>query len=95
MCYAACSAHISASFQSVCNPLGGFAKLDDGPVCGISLGYAVGQGVVDPPLGEGGPPHHLTLGNGEEAVAQAFESELGPAGLADAGVQMMRVLEMR
>jgi len=32
------------------------------------------------------------LGNGDETVAQAVEPELGPSSLADAGVEMMRVL---
>ncbi len=50
--------------------------------------------MVDQPLGERGGQHQLALGNGDEAVAQAVEPELGPAGLADAGVEMMRVLDV-
>ena len=50
--------------------------------------------MVDQSLGERGGQHQLALGNGDEAVPQAVELELGPAGLADAGVEMMRVLDM-
>ena len=74
--------------------LRGLAKLGDGPIGGVSLGDVVGPGVVDQPLGERGGQHQLALGNGDEAVAQAVEPELGTAGLADAGVKMMRVLDV-
>ena len=50
--------------------------------------------MVDQPLGERGGQHQLALGNGDEAVAQAMEPELGPAGLADASIEMVRVLDM-
>jgi len=38
--------------------------------------------------------HQFALGDGDEVVAQTVEPELGPARLADAGVEMMRVLDM-
>ncbi len=64
------------------------------PHSSVSLGDIVGPGVVDQPLGERGGKHQLALGNGDEGVAQAVEPELGPAGLADAGIEMMRVLDV-
>ena len=70
------------------------SKLGDGPVGGVSLGHVVGPGVVDQPLGERGRQHQLALGDGDEGVAEAVEPELGTAGLADAGVKMMRVLDV-
>ena len=72
----------------------GLAKLGDGPVGGVSLGDVVGPGVVDQPLGKRGGQHQLALSDGDEAVAQAVEPKLRPAGLADRGVEMMRVLDM-
>ena len=51
------------------------------------LGDIVGPGVVDQPLGERGGQHQLALSNGDEGVAQPVEPELGPARLADAGVE--------
>ena len=50
--------------------------------------------MVDRPLGQRGGQHLLALGDGDEAVAQPVEPELGPGGLADAPVEMMRVLHM-
>ena len=70
------------------------AKLRNGPVGRVALGDIVGPGVVDQPLGERGWQHEIALGHGDEAVAQAVEPELGAAALADAGVEMMRVLDV-
>ena len=55
-----------------------------------SLGRAWLTGCL---VSEGGE-HQLALGDGDEAVAQAVEPELGSPGLADAGVEMMRLLDM-
>ena len=70
------------------------AKLGDGPVGGVALGDVVGPGVVDEALRQRGRQHELSLCNGDEAVAQAVEPELRAAGLADAAVEMVRVLYM-
>ena len=50
--------------------------------------------MVDQPLGQRRRQHQLALGDSNEAVAQPVEPELGAAGLADAGIEMMRVLDM-
>ena len=50
--------------------------------------------MVHQPLGERGRQHQLALGSGDEGIAQAVEPELGPAGLADAGIEMVRVLDV-
>ena len=70
------------------------AELGDGPVGGIAFGDIVWGGVIDEALGEGGGQHQLALGDGDEAVPQTVEPELGAAGLADAAVEMMDVLHM-
>ena len=45
--------------------------------------------MIDEALGEGGGQQQLALGDGDEAVPQAVEPELGAADLADAAVEMM------
>ena len=50
--------------------------------------------MVDRPLGEAGRQHELAVGHGDEAVAQRMESELRPASLADARIEMLNFLKM-
>ena len=69
-------------------------KLGHGPVGSVAFGDVIGAGMVDEPLGQRGMQHELSLGNGDETVPEAVEPELGPAGLADTGVEMMGILDM-
>ena len=90
--------HLGSAHQRL-DPVGDppslFAKLSDGPVGRVVFGEVIGAGVVDQPLGRrGGRQHRLALGDADEAVPQAVEPEFGATGLADAGVEMMWVLDM-
>ena len=74
--------------------LGGAAQLRHGPVGGVALGDVLGGGMVDQPLGQAGRQHELAVGDGDEAVAERMEPEFRPAGLADAGIEMLDGFEM-
>ena len=76
------------------DPLRGRARLLDRPVCRMSCGHIGGPGVVYQPLGEGTVQHQFTLGDGDEAIAEPVEPELRSARLADAAIDVMRILDV-
>ena len=70
------------------------AELGDSPVGGVAFGDIVWACVIDEAFCERGGQHQFAFGDGDEAVPQAVEPELGAAGLADAAVEMVDILHM-
>ena len=94
LCQLSCLDGAHRRLDPVGDPLLGLAKLFDGPVCRLPLRDIVGPGVVDQPLGERGVQHQFTLGDGDEAIGKPVETELRSARLANAGVEVMQILDM-
>ena len=80
--------------DAIGDALSRLTQLSDGPVGGVAFGDVVGWSVVDQTLGQGMGQHQVTLGDGDEGIAQTVKPELCTPGLADGLVMLGQVPDM-
>ena len=90
----ACRAGVHQSLDPVGDLLCRAPQLPDGPVGGVSLGDVARPGVVDQTFGQGPRQQQVTLGDGDECVAQSVVPELRAARGADPLIEMAQVGDM-